>query len=79
MLHPTNPSHILSFVSAFKLTALNGFFLQVMHIILDAVSLQQTEVPLLFFLLLTCTFSDTRFPTYYHTVLKKIHTQPKKK
>lgn len=50
MLHPTNPSHILSFVLAFKLAALNGFFLLVMHIILDAVSLPQTEVPLFFLL-----------------------------
>lgn len=46
MLYPTNPSHILSFVLAFKLAVLNGLFFQVMCIIVDAVSSQQTDVSL---------------------------------
>lgn len=48
MLYPTNPSHILSFVLAFKLAVLNGLFFQVMCIIVDAVSSQQTDVSLFF-------------------------------
>lgn len=70
MLHPPNPSHILSFVSAFELAILNGFFFQVMHIVLHVISLQQTEL-LLSFLPPTHTSSDAPFPTYYHTVLKR--------
>lgn len=71
MLYATNPSHILSFVLAFKLAVLNGFFFQIMHITVDAVSLQQTDVSL--FLPPTHTFSDVPFqPTT--RVLKTIST-----
>lgn len=59
MLHPTNPSHILSFVLAFKLAVLNGLFFQIMHVVVDAVSLQQTDVSLC--LPPTRAFSDVPF------------------
>ena len=47
-----------------------------MHVLLDAVSLQQTEMPLSSSSSLPpLTFADETFLTYYHTVLKMIHTQ----
>lgn len=59
MLYATNPSCILSFVLPFKLAVLNGFLFQRMHILRDAVSLQQTDLSL--FLPPTHTFSDVPF------------------